>query len=94
MHKERKTKNFVIFVAFTSCSYEFLNELQKRLNLVGIAGGSIYKSKKRKFCRLQFSTSGALKLYDFMYNRKVEDFFGLFLNRKKKIFEKFNRLRL
>jgi intein-encoded DNA endonuclease-like protein len=94
MHKERKTKNLVIFVAFTSCSYEFLKDLHNRLNLVDVVGGSIYKSKKRKFYRLQFSTFGALKLYDFMYNRKVEDFFGLFLNRKKKIFEKFNRLRL
>jgi intein-encoded DNA endonuclease-like protein len=94
VHKERKTKNYVIFIAFTSCSYEFLKNLHNRLNLIGVFGGSIYKSKKREFCRLQFSTSSALKLYDFMYNRRVEDFFGLFLNRKKKIFDKYMRLRL
>ncbi|MEI8175200.1 MAG: hypothetical protein WCG28_04595, partial [bacterium] len=80
------------FIAFTSCSYEFLKKLQSRLNRVGMEGGCIYKSKKRQFARLQFSTSNALKLYDFMYNGM--DTSKLFLKRKKDVFEKYMRLRL
>jgi len=94
VHKERKHKTPVIFTAFTSCSYNFLKELQNRLNLIGVFGGCIYKSKKRRFYRLQFSTLSTLKLYNLMYNDNIKDFSGLLLNRKKIIFEKFNNLRL
>ena len=92
IHKERKTKTFVIFIAFTSCSYKFLKGLQNRFNLAGIPRGYIYKSKKRQFYRLQFSTLSALKLYNFMYNRL--DTSKLFLKRKKDVFEKYIKLRL
>ena len=94
IHKERKTKHKVLKLAFTSCSYDFLQRLHSKLQSFGLNGGCVYKSKNRHFYRLQFSTADALKLYNFMYNRKVEDFFGLFLNRKKEVFEKFKRLRL
>jgi intein-encoded DNA endonuclease-like protein len=94
MHKKRKTKTKVIFVAFTSCTVEFLKELHSKLNLLGFKGGCIYRSKKGEFCRLQLSTLNALKLYNFMYNRNTKDFLGLYLYRKKKVFEKFMRLRL
>ena len=92
VHKKRKTKTSVLFVAFTSCSYEFLRELHTRLNLFGINGGCIYKPKNKQFCRLQFSTTDSLKLYDFMYNGCIKD--SNFLLRKRRIFEKFKSLRL
>lgn len=93
VHKKRKTKTLVIFVAFTSCSYEFLKGLQIKLNRIGMEGGCIYKSKKKQFCRLQLSTNNALKLYNFMYNSSVQGN-SLFLQRKKSVFEKYMRLRL
>lgn len=92
MHKERRTQTHVIFTAFTSCSYLFLEELQKRLIPFGIQGGSLYKSKKRQFSRLQFSTKNTLKLYDFMYNGLSTS--ELFLKRKKDVFEKYIKMRL
>src|SRR5690606_18581380 len=55
IHKERKLKTRVIFVAFTSCSSMFLNELKNKLKIVGLKGGSIYKPKNKNFSRLQFS---------------------------------------
>lgn len=94
IHKERKTKHIVLKLSFTSCSFSFLKELHQRLGSLGITGGCLYESKNRQFCRLQFSTLNALKLYNFMYNSKTKDFSGLFLNRKKKVFEDFIHLRL
>jgi hypothetical protein len=95
IHKGRKTKHLVLKLCFTSGSYEFIKSLDIRLHLLlSFEGGCIYKSKKKQFCRLQFSTNNALKLYDFMYNRDVKDLKGLYLERKKKIFENFKRLRL
>ena len=93
VHRERKVTTHVIFVAFTSCSHKFLKQLHTKLNAVGLIGGSIYKPKDKDFCRLQFSTSNTLKLYDFMYNGYVQED-GLFLKRKKSIFEKYIRLRV
>ena len=94
IHKERKTKTKAILVAFTSGSYGFLKKLQEKLHLHGLGFGYIYGSKKGNYYRLQFSTLSALKLYDLMYNRNIKDFLGLYLDRKKKVFEKFKRLRL
>ncbi len=88
LHKERKTKTLVLFIAFTSCSHEFLKELQVRLDL----GGSIYRSKKHNFSRLQFSTISALKLYYFMYNGISTS--ELFLKRKRDVFERYVKMRL
>lgn len=94
IHKGRKTKHKSLLLGFTSCSHEFLKSLQTRLGSYGIEGGSLFRSKKKEFSRLQYSTKNALKLYDFMYNGNIKDFSGLFLNRKKKIFDKFKSLRL
>jgi intein-encoded DNA endonuclease-like protein len=88
LHKERKTQTLVLFVAFTSCSLEFLKGLQAKLDL----GGSIYRSKKQNFSRLQLSTLNALKLYYFMYNGISTS--KLFLQRKKDVFERYIKLRL
>jgi len=94
IHKKRKTKHNVLKLTFTSCSYEFIKELKNRLSLFGLEGGCIYKPKNKHFCRLQFSTSNALKLYNLMYNDSIKGSSSLFLNRKRIIFEKFMRLRL
>lgn len=92
IHKERKTKHWVLFLAFTSCSYKFLKRLHSELSLIGLIGGCIYKSKKKQFYRLQFSTGNALKLYDFMYNNLGTS--SLFLERKKEVFEKYKKMQL
>ena len=96
IHKERKRiiRYKVLKLYFTSCSLEFLQDLYNRLSLSGLSGGCIYKSKKKQFYRLQYSTVNALKLYDFMYNhwvnRKIPQ---LFLKRKKRVFEEYKRLK-
>jgi len=93
IHKERKTKHNVLKLTFTSCSYEFIKELQNKLFFFGLEGGCIYRPKNKNFSRLQFSTLNALKLYNFMYNSSIQEN-NLFLNRKKVVFEKYMRLRL
>ena len=87
--KNRKTRHTVLKLYFTSCSIEFLKELQVRLCSLGLVGGCIYTSKKKQFSRLQFSTINALKLYDFMYNELGVS--KLFLQRNKGIFDKYIR---
>ena len=89
INKSRYTHTFVILTVFTSCSYEFLQELQKRLQTYSIRGGSLYKSKKKNFARLQYSIVNSLKLYDFMYNKQGQS--KLVLERKKKVFEEYMR---
>ena len=88
--KKRRTRHTVLKLCFTSCSHQFLKELHAKLCTFGLVGGCIYRSKKKQFSRLQYSTTNALKLYNFMYNNDIKD---LFLNRKKEIFEKFKNLR-
>ncbi len=88
INKERKSPSFTLMTMFTSCSTEFLKVLHKRLNFYGLGGGSLYISK-RNYSRLQFSARDSLKLYDFMYNHESHLKNGLFLSRKKEVFEKF-----
>lgn len=89
VNKSRYTPTYVILAVFTSCSSLFLKELQKRLGEHLIQGGSLYKSKKKNFFRLQYSINNSLKLYDFMYNRLGES--KLFLQRKKEVFERYKK---
>jgi intein-encoded DNA endonuclease-like protein len=93
IHKERKTKHVLLLAVFTSCSHSFLEHLHKRLTVYGIIGGSLYRSKQN-YSRLQYSTRNALKLYDFMYNHIDEPCASLWLQRKRKVFQKFVKLRL
>ncbi len=92
VNKERKTPSLTLMTMFTSCSIEFLKVLHKRLNFCGLDGGTLYVSK-RNYSRLQFSVRNSLKLYDFMYNHRSHLKSGLFLNRKKEVFEKYGKLR-
>lgn len=89
MHKERKVPSAVLFAALTSCSHEFLASIKTALQSLGIVGGSLFRSRVKNFSRLQFGTADSLKLYEIMYN----DDTSLELKRKRKIFEKFVRLR-
>jgi len=92
VHKERRTRHKVLLLVFTSCSHEFLSDLYKRLKPIGIEGGSLYRSKKKEFSRLQYSTKNALKLYNFMYNELGTS--DLFLKRKKDVFDEYIKMRL
>ncbi|MEX2052160.1 MAG: LAGLIDADG family homing endonuclease [Candidatus Paceibacterota bacterium] len=91
--KNRITRHKVLKLCFTSCSNVFLRKLKERLEVGGILGGCLYRSKTKEFSRLQYSTINALKLSDFMYNIQVKSFSPLFLGRKKNVFEKFKNLR-
>jgi len=93
IHKERKTKSLAIQTVFTSCSSNFLSDLKDRLSGMGIHGGNII-AKEDRYYKLQYSIINSLKLYDFMYNHNIKDSQGLYLERKKKVFEKFKSMRL
>lgn len=93
IHKERINRLLAIRTVFTSCSKRFLEILKSKLEKNQITDG-VLRKEKGNYCRLTYSIHGSLKLYEFMYNHKVKDFDGLYLNRKKKIFEKYKKMRL
>lgn len=88
IHKNRKTKHLTLQTGFTSCSFNFLNDLKKYLENFGIKEGSLYSQKN--YFRLNFSMKNSLLLHKIMYN-SIEN--KLFLERKKIIFEKFIKMR-
>ncbi len=92
IHKKRKRPTFNLIVAFTSCSKDFLGCLHERLNTLCVTGGCLYKAKGG-YLRLQYSAVDSLKLYDFMYNHRDFQKSGLFLERKKLVFEKYKKLK-
>ncbi len=90
MHKKRKRSSYALTTVFTSCSYDFLESVYKKLlTLIGTEG-SIRKGQGN-FYRLTYSNNSSLKLYDFMYNRKILN--NLVLLRKKRVFERFIKMR-
>lgn len=91
IHKERKTQTLTVFAGFTSCSKNFLQNIKDKLEDNTAQKGSLRKGKGN-FYRLMYSTSNALKLYNFMYNEIGTS--NLFLKRKKDVFEKYKKLRL
>lgn len=92
IHKKRKRPTVNLIVAFTSCSRDFLECLHERLKTLCVTGGCLYKAKGG-YLRLQYSAVDSLKLYDFMYNHKDFQKSGLFLERKRQAFEKYQKLR-
>lgn len=86
-NRERSTQ--VLQVSFTSSSTSFLLELRKQLQDFGVRGGGLYTTKRGTYSRLSLSTLDALKLYKIMYNAPCD----LFLERKKRIFERFKQSR-
>jgi hypothetical protein len=92
VHKDRKTALFTVSTVFTSCSKAFLILIKDKLEEAGIHGGSLWMSKNN-YHRLSYSIYSSLKLYDFMYNHRVDVSNGLLLERKKKVFEKSMNIR-
>ena len=92
INQQRKIPHTVIQTMFTSCSKKFLESLNSLLVYRGITKGRVSKGKGNYY-RLAYSVSGSLKLYDFMYNSHILKN-GLFLERKKSVFEKYMSLRL
>lgn len=67
IHTERKTPGTQVLIAFTSCSSNFLIELQRHLhNRLGTNGSII--TTEGKYSRLQYSKRDAFQIYNFMYN--------------------------
>lgn len=90
VHKERKTRTYVVQTVFTSCSEKFLNLLKIKLEDFDIENGRTRK-EKRGYFRLVYSVKSSLKLYNFMYNSLGTS--KLFLNRKKTVFDKYKNMR-
>ncbi len=91
VHKDRNTQTFSIQTVFTSCSNKFLEVLRLRLEAAGIEKGRLRK-EKGSYYRLVYSVFNSLKLYNFMYNGLVSH--GMYLLRKKAIFDRYIKLRL
>ncbi|MFT5036538.1 MAG: intein-encoded DNA endonuclease-like protein [Candidatus Azotimanducaceae bacterium] len=87
IHKSRITSHWTLQSGFTSCSEYFLRSLHVHLQQMGIVGGGVY-CKKGGFC-IKYSTSDSLELYRIMYSSLGGT--DLFLQRKKKVFEKYAR---
>lgn len=92
INKKRKKPHLIIQTVFTSCSQKFLRILSNKLGFVGMTKGVISKGKG-SYYRLTYSVFDSLKLYEFMYNSRILEG-GLFLQRKKSVFEKYKSLRL
>ena len=91
VHKERKNKLLAIRTVFTSCSGNFLRRLKNNLEARDIFKG-VFRKGNGNYYRLTYSIYSSLKLYDFMYNHVIVK--SLFLERKKKVFDNFIRMRL
>jgi len=79
----------LISTYFTSGSRKFLISLENILAKNGLSGGSLVE-KERGF-DLKYSVKDSLILYELMYNNKSDA--ALCLTRKRRIFEKYMRLR-
>ena len=87
--KNRKNKiSITILSGFISGSEIFIKQLRNKIKkIANILGGTFYYSNRGY--RLYYSVNDSLKLYKYMYKNAVKD---LFLNRKKKIFEKYFKI--
>ncbi len=88
MHKNRKKQTLVIHTAFTSCSLNFLNDLQNLLEEKGLGRGCIY-TRGNVYC-LKYSIKDSLNLSRIMYNGLNNN---LFLQRKKIKFDNYIKSR-
>ncbi len=90
MHKGGNTRTLSIQTVFTSCSLGFLEKLRSLLQTFKVERGVIRKGKGGYY-RLTYSVKNSLKLYDFMYNGRDKPLF--FLKRKKRVFERYIKMR-
>ncbi len=91
VHKDRKNPLSVVRTVFTSCSKNFLLKLALILEEAGIGHG-VLSVTKGNYYRLSYSVNGSLKLYSFMYNGLRSS--SLFLERKKRVFDRFIKMRV
>lgn len=78
----------VLLSGLTSSTKSFLEKLRNDLTKLGIvSGGTLYYKKGH---RLTFSINDSFGLYEFLYKNAG---YGLYLQRKKRVFEKFFRMR-
>jgi len=91
-HKNSFHATYSISCVFTSCSFDFLNILHDRLKKVADVGGVVRKGQG-DYYRLTYSIISSLKLFNFMYNVDNLKEEGLFLKRKRIVFEKFIKMR-
>ena len=87
VHKERKVRTETVRVCFTSSSENFLISLQKVLEKYKIFGR--LRCEKTYF-RLYYSVQSSLILYRLMYSQGNT----LYLQRKKRVFDNFVKMRL
>ncbi|MDD2657929.1 MAG: LAGLIDADG family homing endonuclease [Candidatus Pacebacteria bacterium] len=92
IHKERKSKLFAIQTVFTSCSHEFLLALREQLEAFGIGKGVLSKGMGNYY-RLTYSINNSLKLSDFMYNQVTPTKGYIYLERKRRKFQEFIKMR-
>ena len=89
--KNRPTLQKALIVGFTSGSYEFLADLHIALKNKDIVNKGSLFTKKSSYSCLQFSKSDSLSIYDCLYKTPSS---GLYLPRKKKVFDQFISLRV
>ena len=85
VHKDRKTQHETLQTAFTSCSKQFLEDLQSLLGESLSVQGSLVtlqKNRRKAAYRLQYSKRDSLQLFNFMYNGST-----LRLERKYRLFK-------
>ncbi len=91
-HKHNSHPSYSITCVFTSCSFGFLKALHDRLEkYTGMIG--VIRKGKGNYYRLTYSVNSSLKLFKYMYNVHNLQEKGLFLKRKKIVFEKFLKMR-
>lgn len=80
-----------ILSGFTCGNKIYLKKLKDRLKSeTGLIGGTLYRHSSSGVYRLYYSTNDSAKLYGFMYCDKYDK---LHLSRKKKVFEKFLKIK-
>ncbi|MFA6416453.1 MAG: LAGLIDADG family homing endonuclease [Candidatus Paceibacterota bacterium] len=87
-HKDKKP-TLTMQVSFTSCSGVFLSSLREVLANFGLGKGSLY-DRDTAF-RLSYSAMDGIKLYRLMY--LCYSIGELYLPRKRKVFERFIKMR-
>ena len=89
VHKERETRTRVILSVITSGSKGFLVDFSRCLQFYGFGKGSLFY--RQKAWRLQYSVRDSILLYHLMYDSCSSD---LFLDRKRKKFEEYLKMRV
>ena len=85
-YADRKRPRHVLMTKFTSGSRSFLTSLHSLLKKRGVTGGVVREKWMKHGLDLTLSHSDSLAVYKLMYNTVPRE--GLYLPRKRKIFDK------